>query len=157
MKNRKALPLSPQSSVTLSVLKIFVPSTVSTPSFIEAVHPISSITPIVALMSFDRATGAIVHLPLVRAAQIIARWTSLFDGGMFTSPFGTNGRYRTYGLLLLSVDKAILPQPFIKICLPCYGVMKSSKSEIATFLVKLVPIFSSKTTLIDEPEVFLSV
>lgn len=73
MKNRKALPLSPQSSVTLSVLKIFVPSTVSTPSFIEAVHPISSITPIVALMSFDRATGAIVHLPLVRAAQIIAR------------------------------------------------------------------------------------
>ena len=62
-----------------------------------------------------------------------------------------------YGLLLLSVDKAILPQPFIKICLPCYGVMKSSKSEIATFLVKLVPIFSSKTTLIDEPEVFLSV
>lgn len=36
-----ALPLSPQSSVTLSVLKIFVPSTVSTPSFIEAVHPIS--------------------------------------------------------------------------------------------------------------------
>lgn len=72
-ENRKALPLSPQSSVTLSVLKIFVPSTVSTPSFIEAVHPISSITPIVALMSFDRATGAIVHLPLVRAAQMIAR------------------------------------------------------------------------------------
>ena len=73
IKNLNVLPLSPQSSRAVLFSKSSVPSTVKTPSFIDVTAPNASIQPIVALMSFDRATGEIVHFPRDNAAHIIAR------------------------------------------------------------------------------------
>ena len=73
IKNLSVLPLSMQSSVADLFLKMSVPSTVRMSLSMIVFAPSASTQPIVALMSFDRATGVIVHTPPDSAAQIIAR------------------------------------------------------------------------------------
>ena len=68
-----------------------LPSTVSVPFSILVTAPSDSTQEIVALMSSDSATGVMVHTPLDRAAQSIALWTSLLDGGAATVPCGVKG------------------------------------------------------------------
>ena len=72
IKNLNVLPLSPQSSKAVLFLYIFVPSTVRTLFSSTASAPSALIQPIVALISFERATGEILLTPFAMAAQIMA-------------------------------------------------------------------------------------
>ena len=91
IKNRSVLPLSLQRSVAVLLSKVPVPSTVSTPFSILVFAPSASTQPTVALISSESATGEMVQMPFDSAAQMIARWTSLFEGGARIVPCGSNG------------------------------------------------------------------
>ena len=101
--NLSVLPLSMQSRVAVFFANTALPSTVSTSFSTEASAPSASTQPMVALISLESATGDILHTPPDKAAQMTARWTSLFDGGAATAPRGVYGKYFTFGIVDLMV------------------------------------------------------